>query len=284
MLNKKIKAILITTLLSISASAFSAGVPLYKENQGLQPTSFDQSYFLGQWEMASDNHVGNVFNSGTNFINATPGSSSYLEKLWKGYQKNGDKYEKRVTVRAFYSQKESFKSLQLQETINNKFSNRAQYEKYLKDNNKKTYDILDETDLSYPEYNSKNGNKSISFLSFNEKGAMKGAEVFVLGDYENHNFGDERTYEVLNRSIYTLEQNKNFDLVKGTDFFFYGLGVTLYAIDIVDNDSFILYNLNDNVGSLIVRTENIKATKTYNDILKEFNDKMKKEKSSQSFY
>lgn len=263
---KKLKLVTISAIASVaimfSFQAQAETVKAFDGNKGAQPKVFDPSYFNDQWVMKDRSKVFKTFRKNPTFVNIIPSKRDYLEAQYEKFKISGDRQERDIARRTLSDVKGVHSVIAEFLYIDQNYSDPS----LLTDGEYSEARRISSSHLD--EYLNENEENTIAFSSYSDKGLIVGVNVLGLFNYNSYKTMYQYDRDNFENALDMVKERHKVDLKKEADFFLIDNVRSLYAVDIVSDDTFILYNV-FNVSSVIFeKSKKQYKTMTYEEMFK----------------
>lgn len=262
--------VIFATALSILVSTSSFAVDMFDSNQGVQPEQFTPESIYGQWEKVEGTGVDYRYDEAKFFV------FDYADnKVFKSEFKRLARTsitEASINKKMDRKMKSSLEFQYLEYYNLNNYTKDEILNGQTKQDNRMRNEILDHF-RDNPDAVHASSQNSFSIKGYSKINAMTFGEPLLLFTFDDKEIRRPKANMNMRRILSTLEtKHDSFDYINDVDFHFL-VGDNLYGLDIVDNDTVILYDFySNNANAMVLKriseSDEVEI-KTYRQIIEE---------------
>lgn len=268
MIKKKLIAISAFTITIASFSSF-AGV-IYTGNQGIKTSTFEPTYFSGQWELeTSINPSLEALERRPNFIVMYPSDRTVAQARLEQLQTSITRTEYRHALKVQDFSRDILYHMNTVVYFNKHFT-----QEELQDS-RFEYKAREKASDNYSDFRDVYDKNLIALETYNKSNAISSTEVLGYYDYLNFPVVPTKYHSKIVQAKATHLKKFNFDFEKEMDYFMVNSDKELMGVDIITKDKFALYKLSGKYPkvSVFVRPEKLHEVKTYTEFFRELSKK-----------
>lgn len=276
MIKNKLKKLSAIALTIASFSSFADAT--YTGNQGIKTSTFDPTYFSGQWELeTSRNPSLEALERRPKFIVMYPSDRTVAQARLEQLQTSSTRTEYRHALKVQEFSRDILYHMNTVDYFNQHFT-----QEELQDS-RFEYKAREKASDNYYDFRDIYDKNLIALETYNNSNAISSTEVLGYYDYLNFPVVPTKYHSKIEQAKAIHLKKLNFDFEKEMDYFMVNSDKELMGIDIITKDKFALYKLSGKYPkvSVFVRPDQRHEVKTYTEFFKYFDEKLKKEKEEQ---